>query len=140
MAGVLANPKNEAAPVEPLSDKPYSGLPEPTAFSAMKKPEAAAPAPEVQKKPVPAPVQAKPVETPVRGKQVMTVNRKFNFVVINLGLKDGVKMGDRVVTERDGKPSGVAEVEKLYDSFSAATIVEERESGAIREGDAVRPA
>ena len=46
---------------------------------------------------------------------VMTVNRKFNFVVINVGLEDNLKMGDRLRVVRDGKDIANVQVEKLYD-------------------------
>lgn len=72
--------------------------------------------------------------------QVMTINRKFNFVVINIGLKDKLKMGDRLRVERDGKSIATVEVEKLYDSFSAATIIEEKSNKPIQEGDSVEKA
>lgn len=70
--------------------------------------------------------------------KIMTVNRKFNFVVLNMGSKDDLRMGDRLVVERDGKAIGSVAVEKLYDNFAAAAIVEEKQSGEIKEGDIVR--
>ena len=77
--------------------------------------------------------------TPVQKvNQVMTVNRKFNFVVVNLGIRDQLKIGDRLQVERSGKLIGFVEVEKLYDSFAAATIVEERANVKIKEGDPIR--
>jgi len=70
--------------------------------------------------------------------KIMTVNRKFNFVVLNMGSKDDLHMGDRLIVERDGKAVGSVAVEKLYDNFAAAAIVEEKQSGEIKEGDIVR--
>lgn len=70
--------------------------------------------------------------------QVMTVNRKFNFVVINLGLKDGLKMGDRLEVLRDGQPMAEIQVEKLYDRFAAATILQEVKKFKIEKEDKVR--
>lgn len=82
-----------------------------------------------------------PQESPVITQpQVMTVNRKFNFVVINIGMNDKLKMGDRLRIERDGKGIGTVEVEKLYDSFSAATIIDEKKNKPIQEGDSVEKA
>ena len=69
---------------------------------------------------------------------VMTVNRKFNFVVINLGLKDEMKMADKLEIVSGGKVIGTIQIEKLYDQFSAATIVEEAKDTPIKEGDEVR--
>jgi len=78
-------------------------------------------------------------EVPVSGKSkhVMTVNRKFNFVVVNIGMKDELKMGDKLNVERSGKVVGLLQVEKLYDQFAAATIVQEVKETPIQEGDAV---
>ncbi|MCM8775896.1 MAG: hypothetical protein NC930_06065 [Candidatus Omnitrophica bacterium] len=85
------------------------------------------------------PAAAVPAPTaPVKRPQIMTVNRKFNFVVVNVGLRDQLKIGDFLVAERDGKPIGRVQVEKLYDNFAAATIVEENENSKIAEGDSIR--
>ncbi len=81
-----------------------------------------------------------PIEAPVvaSSAKVMTVNRKFNFVVVNLGIKDNLKMGDELALEREGKLIGKAKVEKLYDTFAAATITDEAKENPIQEGDVVR--
>ncbi len=112
--------------------------------------QSAVPAPLVPAAPgssAPAAVEKKPAETvalqgtpAITSPQVMTVNRKFNFAVINIGMKDKLKMGDRLRVERGGKSIGTVEVEKLYDSFSAATIIEEKKSQPIQEGDSVEKA
>ncbi|MBN1689153.1 MAG: hypothetical protein JW893_08640 [Candidatus Omnitrophica bacterium] len=70
--------------------------------------------------------------------QVMTVNRKFNFIVVNIGLQDQLKIGDPLVIERNGDYIGNVQVEKLYDQFAAATILEEIRNYQIKEGDTVR--
>lgn len=72
--------------------------------------------------------------------QVLTVNRKFNFVVINLGLKDNAKVGDALQIQRDGKTVGQASIEKIYDNFAAATIVKEDKDAPLKEGDKVSKA
>lgn len=69
--------------------------------------------------------------------QVLTVNRKFNFVVVNMGLKDKVKIGDTLHVERGGKKIGKVQVEKIYENFAAATIAEEPKNAPIKEGDFV---
>lgn len=69
--------------------------------------------------------------------RIMTVNRKFNFVVVNAGLKDNLRMGDRLEVKRGNQSIARVEVEKLYDDFSAATIVNEKKDFEIQEGDAV---
>ncbi len=52
--------------------------------------------------------------------KVLVVNREFNFAVINLGAKDGVKSGDEFLVSRDGKSIGEIKIEKVHDSMSAA--------------------
>lgn len=71
--------------------------------------------------------------------RVLTVNRKFNFVVINIGMRDKIKMGDKLSIEKQGKRIADVQVEKLYDSFAAATILKETKDAPIQEGDFVRP-
>jgi len=70
--------------------------------------------------------------------KVLTVNRKFNFVVINQGLQDGLKMGDTLKVLKQGQESATIQIEKLYDKFSAATIVEEDPKQQVVEGDEIR--
>lgn len=72
------------------------------------------------------------------GFQVMTVNRKFNFVVINVGLQDQIKMGDKFGIERNQKQIATIQVEKVYDRFAAAAILQESKESPIKEGDLVR--
>ncbi len=72
--------------------------------------------------------------------QVLTVNRKFNFVVVNLGLAQKMKIGDLIDVQRGGKTVANLQVEKLYESFSAAAIVREPKDAPIVEGDTVRKA
>ena len=113
--------------------------------TAAKKEEKKAPA--VQKKEekkqekskaVPA-TASKPAED-TRPQQVLSVNRQFNFVVVNVGLRDRVKIGDVLRVEESGKQVGRVQVEKLYENFSACAIVEEMKPAQIREGDLVRVA
>ena len=97
-------------------------------------------APPTPSAPPQTPVQIvapQPAQPAVRTPEVLTVNRKFNFVVINLGSQDGMKIGDKAEIVRDGRTIGTVEIEKLYDSFSAATILKEDGKNQIREGDRV---
>jgi len=68
------------------------------------------------------------------------VNRKFNFVVINQGLQEGLKMGDKLKVLKQGRESATVQIEKLYDKFSAATLVEEDPKQQVVEGDEIRQA
>jgi len=67
--------------------------------------------------------------------KVMTVNRPYQFVVINQGLKDQIKIGDHFGVKRSGRSIATLEVERLYPSFSSAVIVSESEDSKIRPGD-----
>ena len=71
------------------------------------------------------------------GAKVLTVNRKFNFVVINQGLQEGLKMGDKLKVLKQGKEIATVQIEKLYDKFSAATLVEEDPKQQVVEGDEI---
>jgi len=72
--------------------------------------------------------------------QVLSINRQFNFVVVNLGIRDRLKIGDELRVEQNGKLIGRIKVEKLYENFSACGIVEETSGSKIKEGDLVRVA
>jgi DNA gyrase/topoisomerase IV subunit A len=111
--------------------------------------------PPLPKTPAPAPAQT-PVQTPVPPKatavavrpmvpnpkavegKVLVVNREFNFVVVNLGSKDGLKTGSRLAVFQQGRQIGTVEVERLYDNMSAANVVAEEKKGQVQEGDTVR--
>jgi len=70
--------------------------------------------------------------------KVLVVNRDFNFVVVNLGSKDGVKVGDQFSLWHEGKAVAKAQVEKIYDAMAAATLLTEELKGQVKEGDQVR--
>ncbi len=85
--------------------------------------------------PAAAPVKA---AEDARPRQVLTVNRQFNFVVVNMGLRNKVKIGDVLQVEQQGKLIARIQVEKLYENFSACAIMEEMKPAQIHEGDLVR--
>ncbi len=70
--------------------------------------------------------------------KVLVVNKEFNFVVVNIGAKDGLQNSSRVEISRSGKKIGSAQVERLYDNMAAATVLIEEQKGQIKEGDAVQ--
>lgn len=90
--------------------------------------------------PAPASGTSSPLPSPVSSAtpQVMTVNDKFNFVVINLGLQDQLKMGELLSVFRNGSVIGKIEVEKLYDRFAAATILQQDSANPIEKGDLIK--
>lgn len=68
--------------------------------------------------------------------KVMIVNKEFNFVVINLGSKDKVEVGDEFRVSRDGKYIGDLKVEKVHESMSAAGFIPELKD-LIKENDKI---
>lgn len=84
------------------------------------------------------------IEEPVRetnqaiaAGSVLLVNRKYNFVVINLGSRQSLNLDDVIVIQKKGTDIAKARVEKIYDDYSAAYIIEEQSEHPIAEGDAV---
>jgi len=84
-----------------------------------------------------APSQAAPSAKATSGK-VLVVNREFNFVVVNLGTKDGMQIGTKVTIFRNDKKIGSAQVERVYENMSAATLLAEEQKGQSKEGDQIR--
>jgi hypothetical protein len=76
-----------------------------------------------------------PVGKSLEGK-VMVVNKEFNFVVINLGVKDNIKVGNEFTVSRDGKSIGDIKIEKVHESMSAAGFPAELRE-LIRENDKI---
>ncbi len=70
--------------------------------------------------------------------KILSVNRKFNFAVVNIGLSQKVKIGDPLQVFRDGKAAARLQVEKLYEGFCAASIVQESKEFPVKEGDLVK--
>lgn len=68
--------------------------------------------------------------------KVMVVNKEFNFAVINLGSKDGVKLGDEFSVLSSGKSIGTIKVEKVHEAMSAAGFAEELKN-KIKDNDTV---
>lgn len=71
--------------------------------------------------------------------QVLVVNREFDFVVINLGENDGLKVGSKLQVSKDDQPIGTVEVEKIYGNMSAATIMPDTKKDQLKEGCSVSP-
>ena len=92
---------------------------------------------------VSAPLVAAPAVIPAEApatddSHILTVNRKFNFIVVNLGLRDGLRMGDKIQVMQNGTQKALAQIEKIYDKFSAATLLDEDKGNPVHEGDSVR--
>ena len=105
------------------------------------KPEEAHPG-EVQLEKIvvaPNPQEEVPVVSPavpLEGK-VLVVNREYDFIVINLGQKDGVNLGDAFEVLRKDKSLGQAKVEEVRDTMSVATPGTKDMIKQIKEDDRV---
>lgn len=78
-------------------------------------------------------------EAPLSGLEgkILVVNKEYNFVVSNLGSKDGVKVGDIFSVFHKNNPLGDVKVEKVHESMSAAGFVTENIKDKVNEGDKV---
>jgi Skp family chaperone for outer membrane proteins len=74
--------------------------------------------------------------TALEGK-VLVINKDYNFVVINLGSKDGVKLGDIFSIYHSNNYVGDVKVEKVHDSMAAAGFVSEGLRDKVSEGDRI---
>ncbi len=77
-----------------------------------------------------------PAEKGAEGK-VLVVNKEYNFVVINLGKKDGVELEQVFSIYRGNNYLGDIKVEKLHDSMAAAGFILEDTKDKVKEGDKV---
>jgi peptidoglycan hydrolase CwlO-like protein len=69
--------------------------------------------------------------------KVLVVNKDYNFVVINLGSKDGVSLGDAFSIYQDDQHIGEVKVEKVHEAMSAAGFVSDDIKDKVKEGDKV---
>lgn len=69
---------------------------------------------------------------------VLVVNREFKFVVIDLGRKDGVGVGDEFRIYRGSEEIGKVQIEKVYDAMSTAAILSGSQEQEIDEDTIVK--
>ena len=69
--------------------------------------------------------------------RVLVINREYNFIVVDIGVDDEVELGGYLTIFRNGKYVGEAQIEKIYDTMSAATIIKETKPKAIMIDDNV---
>lgn len=74
---------------------------------------------------------------PMNG-QIVVVNRDYDFIVMNLGKKQGLSIGQEFTIVRGEQVLGRVKVEKIYDELSAAAILPDSRKDSIREGDTVK--
>jgi len=100
-------------------------------------PEAVAPSKPQKEKAKQEKAVEKPVEPKALEGKILVVNKEYNFVVINLGSKEGVSLGDTFTIYKESSPVGDIKVEKLHDSMSAAGFLSEDVKNKVKEGDKV---
>jgi len=83
------------------------------------------------------PVKKQPRQAPLIEGKVLVVNKDYNFVVINLGSKDGIKIGDVFSLYHGDSLLTDVKVEKVHDAMAAAGIVSLNIKDQIVEGDKV---
>ena len=69
--------------------------------------------------------------------KVLKINRDYNFVVINLGSKDGIREGEIFSTYHNNKYIGNVKVETLHETSAAAGFLSNDIKNNISEGDKV---
>lgn len=97
----------------------------------------------------PAPVSVKPVgqeqtqeqenkayTSNIEGK-ALVINKDYDFMVINLGSRDGVSLGDTFSVYHNNKYIGDVKVEKVHDSMAAAGFLSPETKQRVSEGDKV---
>ncbi|MFH1646007.1 MAG: hypothetical protein ABIB11_06260 [Candidatus Omnitrophota bacterium] len=77
-----------------------------------------------------------PKEPLLKG-EILTINREFDFVVINLGKEDGIDEGMLLDVQRGEDSFGQVEVETVKDHISAAAIILGGDISKMRGGDSV---
>ncbi|NQT95539.1 MAG: hypothetical protein HQ572_03725 [Candidatus Omnitrophica bacterium] len=69
--------------------------------------------------------------------EILTINREFDFIVVSLGARDGMREGMEMDIYRDNKILGQAEVETVRENISAAAIIDQGTLADMRPGDRV---
>jgi DNA repair exonuclease SbcCD ATPase subunit len=103
--------------------------------------ESPAGAPGTAAKPAQTTTPTKKQEEPPAAKKlegkVLVLNKEYNFVVINLGSKDGINIGDVFSIYHDNKILGDVTIGKVHDSMASADFDSLEIKNKVREGDKV---
>ncbi|MFC1623933.1 hypothetical protein ACFL28_01250 [Candidatus Omnitrophota bacterium] len=78
----------------------------------------------------------KPLEELLKG-SVLVVNRDYSFIVTDLGQDDNVNKGLKVEIRDGSKLLGRAEIDKVYDTMSSATVLPGSNINNIKKGNLV---
>ena len=77
---------------------------------------------------------SEPAAAPLEGK-VLVVNKEYDFIVVNLGQKENVGIGQTIELFRKDKKLGQAKVEEVRDTMSVATPVTKDMIKQVKEDD-----
>ena len=113
---------------------PEPAAPVTTAAKIQSRRMQAAPAPA----PVPVASEKKAKTLPLQSLEgkVLVINKDYSFVVINLGNKDGINVGNVFSIYHNNKYVGDVKVEKVHDSMAAAGVVS-GDINKVSEGDKI---
>lgn len=75
--------------------------------------------------------------SPLTG-QIIKANKKYNFVIIDLGKNDGVQASMELNAYREDRLIGTIKIEKVYDELSVGKAAFEWTGDELAVGDAVR--
>lgn len=70
--------------------------------------------------------------------QVLVVNRDNDFIIVNLGQKDNISVGQPLYIYQNNKFLGVVKIEKIQQAMSVAALLDSNIKTAIKEGDIVK--
>lgn len=131
----------KSEPVKEVVPAPAPEPPSPPPAEIIEKSESE---PVAEVKPEPVQVKTEEVTKPaqktdqaIAAGSVLLVNRKYNFVVVNLGSRQSLDVNELISIQQEGKEIAKARVEKVYDDYSAAYIIEEQSDHPIAEGNSV---
>ena len=69
--------------------------------------------------------------------KILVLNKEYSFVVINVGTKNGVKVGQQFAVYHNNKYTGDVKIEKVHESMAAAGFVSGDMKDKVYEGDKV---
>ncbi|MFH1777744.1 MAG: hypothetical protein ABH952_09345 [Candidatus Omnitrophota bacterium] len=70
--------------------------------------------------------------------RIVSVNKYFDFVIIDLGEQDGLKAGEVLGIFKGRDAVGEVQIEKLYEEISAAAILPNSQKDRLEAGDMVK--
>jgi hypothetical protein len=89
--------------------------------------------------PVPSPSEDAISASPrlLQDAQVMSVNQEHNFVVLNKGLVDGIKVGELYSINRASKEIARMKISEIRDFVSLGIIEKDYQINVVKEGDKI---